>query len=341
MRPKRKKILIIYTGGTIGMLKTSQGYSPAPGLLEHYMAQMPEFKHPSMPAYDLIEYTQLLDSSDMSTADWNNIAEDIYKHYEHYDAFLILHGTDTLAYTSSALSFMLQDLNKPVILTGSQVPLMEIHTDARNNLIHAMLLAGVYPIAEVCIFFNNLLLRGNRAHKFNAHGFDAFISANFPPLGQVGSEITVKTELLLPKPQNNTLTLQTISPQKIAIFKFFPGVDLSLLKILIEQPLQALILETYGVGNAPTKEAVLLDILGQAKQQDLLLINTSQCLKSSVNMQSYATGQALTAFGVLSSYDMSQECIIAKLYYLLSRQTLTNNERRQLFMTPLCGEMNK
>jgi L-asparaginase len=336
---KKAKILIIYTGGTIGMIKTSTGYQPAPGLLERHMAQMPEFKHPAMPAYDLHEYSELLDSADMSPNDWNTIANDISRHYQQYDAFLILHGTDTMAYSASALSFILSGLNKPIILTGSQVPLVEAHTDARENLINAMLIAGTYQIPEVCIFFNNILLRGNRARKTNAYGFDAFTSPNFPALGEVGINITLKKELFLPHKKNASIKMHPIHPQKIAKFSFFPGADLSILEALLAQPLQALIFETYGVGNAPVKQAGLLELLKIAEDKKILIVNTSQCLKGTIDMESYATGQALAAHGVLSCYDMTPEAIITKLYYLLSQSALDLNAKKNLFKTALCGEV--
>lgn len=336
---KKAKILIIYTGGTIGMMKTSTGYKPMPGLLERHMAQMPEFKHSAMPDYDLHEYKELLDSADMSPADWNAIAQDIYRYYQQYDAFLVLHGTDTMAYTASALSFMLSGLNKPVILTGSQVPLVEAHTDARENLINAMLIAGSYQIPEVCVFFNNTLLRGNRTRKTNAYGFDAFTSPNFPELGEVGINISLKTELLLPFHNKNTLKLQNIQSQTIAKFSFFPGADIRVLEALLKTPLHALILETYGVGNAPVKQAGLIELLNIAAEKNILVLNTSQCLKGTIDMESYVTGQALAAHGVLSCYDMTPETIITKLYYLLSNSELDMSARKQLFKTSLRGEL--
>ncbi|MBY0544602.1 MAG: asparaginase [Gammaproteobacteria bacterium] len=337
---QKKSILIIYTGGTIGMVKTPQGYQPIPGLLKKHMAQMPECKHPAMPRYDLLEYAELLDSADTSPKDWNTIAHDIASRYEQYDAFLVLHGTDTMAYTASALSFLFENLSKPIIFTGSQVPLVEAHTDARENLINAMLIAGNYAVPEVCVFFNNILLRGNRTRKTNAYGFDAFSSPNFPTLGEVGITISIKSDLLLQPNPTLTMHSQPVKKQKIAKFSFFPGADLDLLATLIEQPLQALILETYGVGNAPVKQAPLLKLLESAYKKDIILLNATQCLKGSVDMQSYATGQALAERGVMSCYDMTPESIIAKLYYLLSLSSLDTVTRKAQFQTSLRGEVS-
>lgn len=337
---RKKKILIIYTGGTIGMQKTADGYQPIPGLLKWHMAKMPEFQHSAMPLYDFIEYSDLLDSADMAPKDWNTIADDIARHYEKYDAFLVLHGTDTMAYTASALSFMFENLSKPVFFTGSQVPLVEAHTDARENLINAMLIAGTYTIPEVCVFFNNQLLRANRAQKTNAYGFDAFSSPNFPNLGEMGINISIRQDLLLPSPASLAkINCQLISQQKIAKFTFFPGVELSLLDTILSTPLQALILETYGVGNAPVKQPQLLALLELAHEHGILVVNKSQCLRSCVDMESYATGQALSARGVISAYDMTTESIITKLYYLFSQTSLTLTKRKKLFQTSLRGEI--
>ncbi|NNM58762.1 MAG: asparaginase [Legionellales bacterium] len=336
---KKKKILIIYTGGTIGMRKTADGYQPAEGLLKWHMAKMPEFKHSAMPSYDFIEYANLLDSADMSPKDWNTIANDIAQHGDNYDAFIVLHGTDTMAYTASALSFMFHNLRKPIIFTGSQVPLVEAHTDARENLINAMLIAGIYAIPEVCIFFNNQLLRANRTQKTNASGFDAFSSPNFPSLGEVGTNIFIRQDLLLPLPEAAKTSWQVFTQQKIATFAFFPGVELSLLETILNQAPKALILETYGVGNAPVKQPELLKLLEMSEEKGILIVNKSQCLKSNVDMQSYATGQALATRGVISGYDMTIESIITKLYYLFSQLSLNLSERKKLFQTSLRGEM--
>ncbi|HBY38987.1 MAG TPA: L-asparaginase 1, partial [Alteromonas sp.] len=172
----RKHIYIAYTGGTIGMRPSSQGYVPAPGFLAETLANMPEFHREEMPLYTLHEYDELMDSSDMSPADWQHIADDIAQHYEQYDGFIILHGTDTMAYTASALSFMLENLGKPVIVTGSQIPFAELRSDGQENLLNALYIAANYPIAEVSLYFNNKLLRGNRSRKVDADGFDAFDS---------------------------------------------------------------------------------------------------------------------------------------------------------------------
>lgn len=335
----KRKIYIIYTGGTIGMAKTPQGYQPVPGLLHKHMQRMPEFQHPDMPNYDLHEYTSLIDSSNIAPTDWQIIGQDILSHYHDYDAFLILHGTDTMAYTASALSFMLEGLDKPVILTGSQVPLVEAHTDARENLINAMLIAANYGVQEVCIFFNNILLRGNRARKINAYGFGAFTSPNYPVLGEVGVGIDIKASLLWQSPVKQDLALAAIKPQRIAKLTLFPGMDWDLLAAMLERPLHALILESYGVGNAPTQQTQLLNLLETAVKQGVFVVNSTQCLRGSVDMRSYATGLALNQLGIASCYDMTPEAIVTKLYYLLSQSGLSGPTLLRQFESNLRGEL--
>src|ERR1041385_5485815 len=187
----RKRVYIAYTGGTIGMQPSAEGYAPAPGFLQQQMALMPEVQSESMPDYDIREYSPLLDSANMLPADWLRIAQDIAAHYDAYDGFLVLHGTDTMAYTSSALPFMLNGLRKPVIVTGSQIPLCEVRNDARDNIITALMIASQFPIPEVCLYFHNRLLRGCRAVKVDADGLLAFDSPNYPPLGIAGVDIVI------------------------------------------------------------------------------------------------------------------------------------------------------
>ncbi|HYI13571.1 MAG TPA: asparaginase domain-containing protein, partial [Thermoanaerobaculia bacterium] len=192
----RKRVYIIYTGGTIGMKRTRSGYVPASGYLQSQMSQMPELRHESMPSYTIEEYDPLLDSSNMTPAEWVKIARDVESNYDRYDGFVVLHGTDTMAYTASAVPFLLAGVRKPVIITGSQIPLCEIRNDARENLITSLMLAANYAIPEVCLYFGGKLLRGCRSTKVSADGFAAFDSPNFPPLGTVGIDIEVNWDLV-------------------------------------------------------------------------------------------------------------------------------------------------
>ena len=233
-----KKLLIINTGGTISSVKTEQGYQPKPGYVATALQQIPALSLPGMPAYDIIEYSPLLDSSNMTVKDWNRIADDIQRHYEDYDGFVIFHGTDTMAYTASVLSFMLENLGKPVIITGSQIPLSEVRNDAVENIITSLVLAANQPIYEVCIYFNECLLRGNRAQKVNSQQFKAFDSPNFPHLATIGIHIELNDTLLLEKPQQ-AFQLQRIEPNFIANFRLFPGFAAEVLDFILKQDIKA------------------------------------------------------------------------------------------------------
>lgn len=313
----RKHIYIAYTGGTIGMKPSDQGYVPAAGFLSDTLKNMPEFHRAEMPLFTLHEYDNLIDSSDMNPSDWQRIADDIANNYDAYDGFIILHGTDTMAYTASALSFMLEDLSKPVIVTGSQIPLAELRSDGQVNLLNALYVAANYPIAEVGLFFNNRLLRGNRSRKVDADGFSAFDSPNFPPLLEAGINIRVKAGNLATT-SSNTLTVSNVKAQPIGMVSLYPGIAPEVIKNTLQQPVNALILLSYGVGNAPQNPELIAQ-LKYAKSRKIPVLNCTQCMRGRVNMGGYATGHGLQAVGVLSGSDMTPEAALAKLHYLLSK----------------------
>ncbi len=332
----RKHIYIAYTGGTIGMKPSEQGYVPAAGFLQNTLKNMPEFHRPEMPDFTLHEYDNLIDSSDMNPSDWQRIADDIAAHYDEYDGFIILHGTDTMAYTASALSFMLENLSKPVIVTGSQIPLAELRSDGQVNLLNALFVAANYPIAEVSLFFNNRLLRGNRSRKVDADGFNAFDSPNFPPLLEAGINISLNAGTLA-KSSTAPLVVSRVSAQPIGMVSLYPGISAQVIQNTLMQPVNALILLSYGVGNAP-QNTQLIQQLEYARQRQIPIVNCTQCLRGSVNMRGYATGNALKEAGVLSGGDMTPEATLAKLHYLLSKnidyitltEKLTKNLRGEL-----------
>lgn len=333
----RKHIYIAYTGGTIGMKPSRQGYVPAAGFLGKTLDNMPEFHRPEMPRYTLHEYDNLIDSSDMNPADWQRIADDIAANYEQYDGFIILHGTDTMAYTASALSFMLENLSKPVIVTGSQIPLAELRSDGQVNLLNALFVAANYPIAEVSLFFNNRLLRGNRSRKVDADGFNAFDSPNFPPLLEAGINIRVKAGSLA-QPSGEPLSVSQVTSQPIGLVSLYPGISPEVIKNTLQQPVNALILLSYGVGNAPQHPA-LLEQLRYAAEREIPVLNCTQCLRGRVNMGGYATGNSLREAGVLSGSDMTPEAALAKLHYLLS-QSLSYEQIKTKLTTDLRGELS-
>ncbi|MCG9696717.1 asparaginase [Shewanella sp. Isolate11] len=334
----KRSIYVAYTGGTIGMQKTENGFVPVPGFLTDCVNAMPEFFHQEMPNFVINEYQPLIDSSNMAPTDWQMIANDIKANYDKYDGFVILHGTDTMAFTASALSFMLQGLTKPVIVTGSQIPLAQLRSDGQTNLLNALYIAANYPVAEVCLFFNNKLFRGNRTTKAHADGFDAFASPNFPILLEAGIKIRMKAGKICHS-QENKLQVVNISPQPIGVVTLYPGITNKIIDNILQQPVKALILLTYGVGNAP-QNPELLDCLKRANERGIILVNLTQCMQGKVNMGGYATGNALAKAGVISGFDMTTEAALTKLHYLLST-SYTPEQIRELMQKDLFGELSE
>lgn len=335
-RQATKSICILSTGGTIGMQKTADGYKPVPGFLAQAMMKIPELLNADMPHYDIHEFEKPIDSANMTLDSWHQMGQHIEKYYNQYDGFVILHGTDTMAYTASALSFMLEHLQKPVILTGSQVPLFETRNDARENLINAVWIAGNYSIPEVGIYFNNKLFRGNRTQKIDASSFDAFASPNFPTLAKVGTDIRIRRDVLRTISAEQ-FHLQTFKPVNVGVLRLFPGMSLEMLKSLLQPPLQALILQTYGVGNAP-EAPLFLELIREAVARNVVIVNCSQCSYAKVRMSDYAAGSALMSAGVISGADMTIEAALSKLFYLFSKNMPIHGIKQQM-MVNLRGEL--
>jgi len=333
----RKRVYIAYTGGTIGMQRTRAGYSPEPGYLQRQMAAMPELRTPSIPAFTINEYKPLLDSSNMTPHEWVKIARDIASNYRRYDGFVVLHGTDTMAYTASALPFMLSGLGKPVIITGSQIPLCEVRNDARENLITSLLIAAGYDIPEVCLYFGGKLLRGCRAVKVSADGFAAFDSPNIPPLGTAGIDIEINRPLIRKK--RGRFRLQEFAaPVVVTALRLFPGISPDLVRNVLRPPLQGAVLETYGVGNGPDRDAGFIAALEEATARGVVIVDCTQCLEGTVDLSEYATGAALARAGVISGYDMTAEAALTKLYYLFSRGYSPQKVKREM-VKDLRGEL--
>lgn len=349
---EKKRILILYTGGTIGMTMTESGYAPKANFLANTLSKMHMFQDFSRPDervmppsklagdvfYDIIEYEPLLDSSNMGERDWIKIARDVERHYNDYDGFVILHGTDTMAYTASALSFMLENLGKTVILTGSQIPLIELRNDAIDNLLGALLLAGHFVIPEVCLFFSNKLLRGNRARKSDASGLKAFSSPNYRPLATVGVDINVNWTLVRPPP-DEPFRVSTSLCDAVGTLRLFPGIPTQIIRNFMQPPLRGLVLETYGAGNGPDCRPLFLEALREGTEKNgVVIVNITQCGRGRV-VDRYACGMALRRVGVVGGEDMTSEAALTKLMYLLGRQDLTLEQVRHLVKVDLRGEL--
>ena len=337
------RILLIYTGGTIGMGLNRETSTLEPLDFNHLIAQMPEFA--SVPTgIDVHQFPQPIDSSDMSPRLWARIVEIIVGHYDHYDGFVILHGTDTMAFTAAALSFMLENLTKPVILTGSQLPIGQLRTDGRENLITSIEIAAAHHsdgrprVPEVCIYFNGRLLRGNRAIKFNADGFNAFDSFNFPHLADAGIDIHYYDERIHQPDYSMPMTPHFAMDTNIMVFTLFPGIQQEMVRSLLGiQSLRGIVMRTYGSGNAP-QLPWLMDALSEASCRGVNIVNITQCAAGSIEMARYNGGFLLHNAGVISGYDSTVECAVAKLMHLQAHYDDYRIVRR-LMNTSICGEI--
>jgi len=303
------------------------------------MDQIPELKLLNC-KIDFFAFKNAIDSSNVQPDFWIELASVIEKKYNAYDGFVILHGTDTMAYTASALSFMLENLSKPVIFTGSQLPLGAIRTDARRNLITTIQLAANETcIPEVCIYFSDQLFRGNRAEKYTSSKFDAFESYNYPVLAETGVHIVLNKDAILKKPLKKLLVHKKFDTN-IALIKIYPGIQVDVIeRILSTEKLKALVLETFGSGNAPTGKT-FIDVLQRAIKQGVLIVNVSQCSGGAVEQGKYETSIHLKEIGVVSGGDITTEAALAKLMFLFG-QSSNLKEIKKLFQTDLRGEMSK
>lgn len=331
-----KKVLIIYTGGTIGMKNTEQGYAPVSGYLLGELNKIDDLNRDGMPKWDFVEADTLLDSSNISAPEWNNMAKSIVDNYNLYDGFVILHGTDTMAYTASALSFILHGLDKPVVLTGSQIPLCEVRSDARDNLITSIIIAGEGKAKEVCLYFGGNLLRGNRSTKTSADHLVAFDSPNYPHLAEVGIEVKYNKGAL--GNFGGNLEYRPFSPVPIGVLKVFPGIQFGLFESIITEKLSGVVLETFGAGNIPGGGDELLPIIKKAFKAGAVVTVCSQCVAGSVSLGTYETSSALKKAGAVSGKDMTTESAVAKLYHLFS-MGYTSDQIKAMMEENLAGEL--
>ncbi len=337
----QNSILIIYTGGTIGMIVDDETSALVPFNFDNIYKQMPVLKKFDC-QLQFHCFESLMDSSNMNPEVWAQLAGIIESNYEQFDGFVVLHGSDTMAYTASALSFMLENLNKPVIFTGSQLPLGVIRTDGRENFLTAIEIAAAKEddtpiVPEVCIYFENQLLRANRTVKYNAEFFHAFVSGNYPSLAEVGIKIIYNRNNIL-KPNFKKLKVHKQMDTHVGILKLYPGISLTLVdSVLKTSGLKALVLETFGSGNAPM-ESGFINLLKDSIDNGLIIINVTQCVTGTVLQGKYATSMPLKEIGVTSGKDISTEAAITKLMYLFGKYH-DSDQVKTLFQKPIRGEI--
>ena len=340
---QRKKIFIIYTGGTIGMIENPELHALEPFDFDHLIDNVPKIK---MLDYEIsnFQFAKPIDSSAMNPSHWAEIAEVIEQKYDEVDGFVVLHGTDTMAYTASALSFMLENLNKPVIVTGSQLPIGEVRTDGEENLITALQIAaaedenGEPMVREEAILFENYLWRGNRSTKSSADNFNAFKSNNYPELARIGLDINFKREYLWRGKVEGKLKVKYPMDTNVMFLTLFPGISELVVRHVLSTPgIKGVVLKSFGAGNAPN-EAWFLDVVRQAIERGVVVVNITQCTNGCVMPMRYVTGKELSDAGCVSGYDLTSEAAITKLMYLLG-QGLSAEEVKRQMATSLCGEM--
>ncbi|CAJ0929384.1 unnamed protein product, partial [Mesorhabditis belari] len=359
------KVLVLYTGGTIGMKSVNGVYSPVPGYLPEVLRTIPPLndreyvekeyglvgpnsiqpyalppvKHmKKRVVYWIVEYDPLLDSCDMTFDDWIRIATDIKKAYHHYDGFVVLHGTDTLAYTSSALSFMMENLGKPVIITGSQIPVAEVRSDGMDNLVGSLIIAGNFDIPEVAVVFNNKLMRGNRTMKLDNSALDAFVCPNMHPLAEMNINIKVYYEAIFRSGSIAPFNVHEDLCRDVGMLRLFPSMSIQTVRAFLAEPIKGVVLQTFGSGNMPSKRTDIIEALKSAVARGVLIVNCTQCIKGQVDVH-YETGKILYDIGVIPGSDMTSEAAMTKLCYIIGKDDWDHQTKMKMLQTNLRGEL--
>jgi L-asparaginase len=340
--PSKAKILLIYTGGTIGMMKDFETGALKAFNFSKLLQRIPELKLLDC-EIETVSFKKPIDSSNINPELWDQMAAIIEENYAVFDGFVVLHGSDTMSYSASALGFMLENLTKPVVFTGSQLPIGDLRTDAKENLITAIQIASLKAknkpvIQEVCLYFEYKLYRGNRTTKINAEHFNAFSSPNYPALAESGVHLKVENSLFFKSKSSKKLVVHKNLDTNVFVLKLFPGINAAVMNAIIQIPnLKGIVLETYGAGNAPT-EIWFLDSLREAINKGIHIVNVTQCSGGSVNMGQYETSTSLKEIGIISGKDITTEAAITKLMYLLA-ENVSQNTFKTIFETSLRGEL--
>ncbi|XP_068153308.1 L-asparaginase [Drosophila tropicalis] len=360
---KEVQVHVLYVGGTIGMVRNAEGvlianedglskqlrhnpnyhdknFKPSCvdcQLNESFLVLPSVQDHPYRVIYEIVEYSPLLDSSCMGVDEWRRIANDLGKSYSRYDGFVILHGTDTLAYTASALAFMLENLSKPVVITGAQIPIFETRTDGRDNFVGSLLLAGNYNIPEVMVFFGNRILRGCRTSKVSSDSFNAFDSTNQMSLGRTGINFEINNRLIFRPCNLEKCAVHLTLEKNVTLLRLYPGISQNVVRALLSEPIKGVVLQTFGAGNVPMNREDILDELREAVDRGVIVVNITQCASGTV--VPHDSQNALWEIGVVPGYDMTQEAAFTKLSYVLGKSEWDLVNKKKVMLLSLRGEL--